>query len=238
MTKLAIICWKWKPAKRYRSVFGPETVNVFRSMVERNYPHPHEVVCVTDDPAGIDPRVRIVPLWDEFANIPNPHGTDNPSCYRRLKAFSAEAAGFFGPRFVSVDLDCVITGDMSSVWNRPEDFIIWGNTNPHTQYNGSMFMMNAGARKQVYETFDPLNSPKMSKASGNFGSDQGWISLCLGVGEARWNETDGVYSFRNQIAPKGGSLPRGAKIVFFHGQYDPWQPIIRGQFRWVRENYR
>lgn len=127
---------------------------------------------------------------------------------------------------------------MSAVWNRPEDFVIWGNTNPTTQYNGSMFMMTAGARKQVYDTFDPIKSPRMTIQSRNFGSDQAWISLCLGAGESRWTEEDGVYSFRNQIAPKGGSLPRNAKIVFFHGQYDPWQERIRKQFRWVREHYR
>jgi hypothetical protein len=46
--------------------------------------------------------------------VPSPCGARQPSCYRRLKAFSAEAARCSAPRFVSLDLDCVITGD----WRR------------------------------------------------------------------------------------------------------------------------
>jgi hypothetical protein len=116
---LAVVCWKWKPKIGYRSTFCAEHVNVLRSMVERHYRKPHQLVCITDDGAGIDPRVRVVPLWQDHARLPSPHGGNNPSCYRRLRAFSAEAAELIGPRFVSVDLDCVITGDMRPVWDRP-----------------------------------------------------------------------------------------------------------------------
>jgi len=234
---LTVVTWKWKAAPGYRSQFGPETVNVLRRMVDRNYSKPHEFVCITDDAKGIDPDIRIVPLWDDFASLPSPHGKGNPSCYRRLKAYSAEAREFIGPRFVSLDLDCVITGNMVPVWDRPEDFVIWGDTNPTTPYNGSMFLMTAGARRKVWDEFDPATSPSRGLKANYFGSDQAWIGVCLGPNEKKWTQRDGVYSYRNEILPKRGVLPKNAALVFFHGQYDPWQHSVKQRHAWVRENW-
>lgn len=235
---LSIVCFKWKPAKNYRSSFAANTVNVLRSMVERNYKSPHQFVCITDDPTGIDPRVRVLPLWDDFASLPSPHGEGNPSCYRRLKIFSKEAAEFIGPRFVSMDIDCVITGDMRPVWDREEDFVIWGDTAIGTPYNGSMMLMTAGARSQVWEQFDPIESPKRGRALKYIGSDQAWIGACLGPNEKKWSAADGVISYRNEIRPRAGKLPAGSKVVIFHGQYDPWSPEIQRRHLWVKENWK
>jgi hypothetical protein len=235
---LTVVCWKWKPARNYRSEFGPEAVNVLARMVARHYKHPHRVVCVTDDPDGIDPSIGIVPLWDDLSQLQNPHGAHQPSCYRRLKAFSAEAREWFGPRFVSVDLDCVIVGDMAPLWNRPEEFIIWsGSTDRRVWCNGSMWMMTAGARRQVWDTFNPKRSPNEAKAAGFFGSDQGWIAHCLGRKEAAWTIKDGVYSFRVHLNGGSKQLPSDARVVFFHGRHDPWGYVPQ-QIPWVSDNYR
>jgi hypothetical protein len=237
---LTVVCWKWKPATAYRSTYGPETVNTLARMVRRHYPHPHEFVCVTDDAQGLDADVRVVPLWDTFAQVPNPHGDPRqyPSCYRRLRAFAADAADVFGPRFVSVDLDCVVTGDLTPLWNRPEAFVIWGDTNPRNVYNGSMFLLTAGARRQVFDQFDPATSPRTAMQAGCWGSDQGWISYVLGRGEARWSRGDGVYSFTNEVMKGGVMLPGDARIVFFHGRFDPWMPDVQHRYPWVREYYQ
>jgi hypothetical protein len=234
MRPAAVITWKWRPISRnYRSTFRAETVNTLFRMVRRHYPEPFRAVCVTDDPHGIDPSIEIVPIGDHLATIPNPHGAQNPSCYRRLRMFAPEAADTFGPRFVSLDLDTVITGDLVPLWDRPEEFVAWGDTNRGTPYNGSMILLTAGARPRVWQTFDPRDSPRKAKAAGCFGSDQGWISYCLGPGEARWGRADGVYSYRNDIK-RSGRLPAGARIVFFHGRIDPWAREAQA-LDWVRE---
>jgi hypothetical protein len=234
---LSVISWKWTSANGYRSTFGPQTVNILRRMVARHYPPPHRFLCVTDDPAGLDPEVEVVPDRRDFAQLPSPHGGRNPSCYRRLRAFAPDAGESFGPRFVSLDLDCVVTGDLTPLWDRPEEFVVWGDTNPKTFYNGSMFLLTAGTRTIVWSSFDPKTSPRRAMAAGHFGSDQAWISCCLGRGQPTWTARDGVYSFRNQILPKGGALPPNARIVFFHGCVDPWSKAAR-QYPWVREAYR
>jgi hypothetical protein len=216
-------------------------VNVLRSMVARHYPKPHRFILITDDAVAdrrqLPREVEVVPLWNDHAKVRNPMGGRNPSCYRRLKMFATEARDLFGERFVCIDLDVVITGDLQPLFDRPEDFVIWGDTHPRTFYNGSMWMMTAGARHQVWDEFDPLVSPQLSKAAGHFGSDQGWISYRLGPNEATWGRADGVYSYRVHLAPFGAALPDNAKIVVFHGKVDPWSADAQ-RHAWVREHYR
>jgi hypothetical protein len=234
---LTVVTWRWKPPFDYRSKFGPETVNVLRRMVARHYPHPHTFVCVTDDPDGIDPEVTVLKDFGDFADLRSQYGPRYPACYRRLRMFHPGAAEWFGQRFVSLDLDMVITGDLSRIWHRSEDVVLWGNTNPTTHYNGSMLLMTAGARPAVWTDFDPRVSPIRAKAAGQHGSDQGWISYRLGKGEATWTQKHGVYSYRNDIRPHGNRLPPEAKMVVFHGEHDPWTPSIQA-IPWVKGSYR
>lgn len=234
---LSVVCFRWKPYHgTYRSTFGPETVNVLRRMVDRHYAKPHQFICVTDDPKGLDPEVQVVPLWSDYADVSSPHGWQHPSCYRRLKVFSPEIAKVLGPRFVCLDLDTVITGDLMPLWDRSEDFIIWGETDRRSWYNGSMFLLTAGARPQVWNEFNPRISPHEAKRAGKFGSDQGWISYRLGKGEATWSTQDGVYSFRVHLKANRYVLPENARIVMFHGHEDPWGAMAQN-IGWVKEHW-
>lgn len=237
---LTFVCWKWQPTPGYRSKYGPDQVHTLRRMVARHYAKPHRFVCVTDDPTGINSDVEIVPLWNDHAGMISKHGVKNPSCYRRLRAFSAEARDWFGDRFVSIDLDMVLVNDVTPLFDRAEDFIIWSNStmDKRTHYNGSLWMMTAGARAQVWEDFDPKQSPQLAFRAGCFGSDQAWISYKLGPKEATWGPEDGIYSYRVHIArQRKNQLPADARIVAFHGGTDPWDHKGQ-QLAWVREHYR
>lgn len=234
---------KWRAGDRYRSSFDASTVNVLWSMIERNYDGPARLTCITDDAAGISAEIQVLPLWKDFCNMPSPHGLGYPSCYRRLPLFGEELPGIgpvrqvIGDRFTALDLDVVITGCLNPLVDIPEDFKIWGDTAKGTPYNGSMWTMKAGSRRQVIDTFDPRTSPKQSLALGYIGSDQGWIGACLGTGEAKWTTRDGVYSFRNHIQRAGHLLPTGARIVIFHGAVDPWSRQAKC-LSWCRKHYR
>ncbi len=234
---LNVVTFKWKPYPGYRSQFGPEAVNTLAAMVARHYSGEHRVLCITDDPAGIDSSIDTMALWDDLADVPNPSGPNrNPSCYRRLKLFAPEMRDLIGERIVCLDLDVVITGNLDPLWDRADDFICWGDTRRDNHYNGSMFLLRAGTRTAVWKGFDPLTSPATARAAGYFGSDQGWLSYKLGPGEHRWTKRDGVYSFRNHIDRDGGRLPRDARIVFFHGHVDPWDKDAQ-RLGWVKEHY-
>lgn len=238
--KMTFVAWKWRAHPGYRSKFEGHHVNILRNMIARNYRAPFEMVCITDDPAGIDPDIRIIPLWDEFCDLPSPHDRGphrrNPSCYRRLRMFSRDAGEWLGERICSIDLDTVIVADITAILDRSEDFVIYGDTNPTTPYNGSLILLRAGSRPRVYEEFDPKTSPAMGLARNYFGSDQAWIAVCLGANEPKWSRRDGIYSYRNEIGP-AGALPGNARIVMWHGHEDPWG-VTAQSFPWVRQHWR
>lgn len=202
-------------------------------MVERHYPEPHRFICITDDQEGLGDMVEAVPLWDDYARVPNPTGGGRPSCYRRLKLFDPAIRHVVGERFVMLDLDTVVTGDLRPLFDRPEDVVMWKSPTGEWPYNGAMFMMNSGARPEVWTDFDPVESPKLTTAAGYRGSDQAWISYKLGWNEAVWTEKEGVYylgalrKFRNE-------LPKNARIVFTTGGTAPWTL----KYPWVRKHYR
>jgi len=221
----------------YRSTFGPETVYALRDMIRRHYDRPHRFVCVTDEPEALR-GVETIPLWTDCANIPSPIGHSYPSCYRRLKVFAPDAGDLFGPRLVSIDLDMVIVKDIAPLFDRPDDFVIWGESDfpKTTPYCGSLWMLKTGSRPQVWTEFDRKSSPKRAWQAGCRGSDQGWISFILGPNEATWTRADGVYSYRKHLAPAGNRLPDDARVVVFHGKTDPWSHKAR-QIPWIAQHY-
>lgn len=234
---LSVITFKWKAKPGYRSQFTAEHVNTLAAMVRRHYRKPHRFWCITDDAKGIDEDIGIFPLWEDHGAVPNPHPGNHPSCYRRLRLFEPATAKQFGRRLVWLDLDCVIVDDMAPIWDRREAIVTWSQTNPANPINGSMVLMNAGARPQVWKRFDPATSPALARQAGHFGSDQAWLSYVLGSREAKWSRRDGVISYRLDCRPIGYALPPGARICFFHGQEDPWSPGP-AQLSWVQQHYR
>jgi hypothetical protein len=233
---LTIVCWRWTPTRPYRSTFGPETVYALREMVRRHLSTPHRFVCITDKPEEL-PGVETVKLWDDWANMPSPIGHSYPSCYRRLKVFAPDAGEIFGPRLVSIDLDTVIVGDITPLFDRPEDFVIWGESDfpKTTPYCGSLWMLRTGTRPQVWTKFD-RTSPRRAMRAGCRGSDQGWLAYILGKKEATWTRKDGVYSFRKHIARNQYQLPKDARLVALHGKSDPWDYRCQ-QIPWIKAHY-
>lgn len=237
MTPITFVSWRWQSPIGYRSTFLPDSVYALREMIARHYKQPHRFVCVTNRPNELT-GVETLPLWEEGLAIPSPAGRHNPSCYVRLKAFAPDAGKMFGDRLVSIDLDTVIVANIEALLDRPEDFVIWGESDFKTQwYNGSLWLLKTGSRPQVWTDFDAEKSPAIAQRAGARGSDQGWISYKLGPKEATWGRKDGVYSFRKHVfGANGGALPADAKIVNFHGHCDPWSYKAQ-HLPWVREHY-
>lgn len=236
MSALTFVCWRWQPEPGYRSSYAPETVYALRDMIARHYAKPHRFVCVTDRPQDLT-GVDTIPLWSECATLKSPFGRSYPSCYRRLKVFAPDAGQLFGERLVSIDLDVVIVGNLEPLFDRPEDFVIWGESDFPTKqkYCGSLWLLKTGSRPQVWTDFNERTSPQQAWHAGARGSDQAWLSYKL-PGEATWGRQDGIYSYRKHIGPHGGQLPKDARVVIFHGKTDPWDYRAL-QHPWVRQHY-
>ena len=227
--ELTVVCWKWKQ-KNYRSKFTARHVNVLQNQIARNLTIPHRFVCITDDARGV--KCETIKLWDEpKVNL----SEERPNCYRRLKAFASDAEEWLGKRIVSIDLDTVITGDITPIVDQPYDFMIWGDTARNTKFNGGFWVLTAGTRTQVWDTFTP-DANRITGDQGIIGSDQAWISYVLGD-EYVFSVDDGVYSYRNHLENGAKDLPENARIVFFHGKYDPWDEQVQKKSPWIQQYY-
>lgn len=228
---LSVVTFKWA-TPNYRAQFAARTVNVLRNMVARHYPDPHRFICITDDAAGLMDGIEVVPLWSDLADVPNPTGGGRPSCYRRLKLFDPAMRDVIGSRYVMLDLDTIVCGDLRPVFNRTEDIVLWRSPTGEWPYNGAMYLANAGARPQVWRDFDRVESPRLTHAHGYRGSDQAWISYRLGPSEPVWTEADGVRYYGK--LPDRRKPPADARIIFTTGGCAPWKL----GHAWVRQHWR
>ena len=244
---LKVVCFKWNHTGGYRlpslSVIGQYTAahvnNMYRA-VQRHTTVPHEFICITDDPEGIE--CKTLPLWDKCREL--------GGCYNRLYVFSEDMREIIGDRFICIDLDCVIVGSLDALFSRDEDFIInrfYGGASEQ-YYNGGLFMMNAGARKEVWERFiEDIPKAKAildekTKERKLLGTDQAWISYVLDRGEAMFDdEDDGVMAYlRNKTMPMspggvGRTLPPNACMVLFAGKIDPMTEYYANE--WIQQNW-
>lgn len=238
---LTIVCWKWKPeegAKHQwkRDGFSAYHVNALRASVERNLTLSHRFVCVTDDFKGLHSSVETVNINRHFREF-----KDFGGCYRRLKAFDmATALACFGTKFISLDLDVVVTGNLDSLFQF-DDFRIWEDSfHRRTPYCGSLWGMRSGAREFVYSDFlkDPEGCIRKAQAGKMMGTDQAHISRCLHPGETSWTIADGVYNYNTRVRRPNNQLPPNAKLVFFNGKYDPSQPELQRVCPWIGDYWR
>lgn len=218
VTALVVCSWLWSQPNG-RTSYQAEHVNIWADSVSRHLSMDHEVAIITDMADGIDPSIRIIEPPRDFEDIRLSTwdaGKGFPQCLRRLAMYRADAADWIGERFVSMDLDCVVAASLDPLFDIEDDFRIYRGTSDARPYNGSMQMMTAGARSQVYDEF---TQERAEEAGRKFvGSDQAWISHVLGWGEATWGPEDGVVwwgSSRNASAPRH-------RLMFFPGSPKPW----------------
>ena len=229
---IRIISWLWRQPEG-RTSYTAEHVNIFADMVRRHCSIPFSLACVTDMPSGIDPSVDIIPLPTDFAGISPVWGPRKPNCYRRLALYRRDAADIFGgERIASFDLDCVIGRDLAPLLSRKEDLVLFKGTAPGRPYNGSLQLLTAGCRPQVYENFSAEGA--LESGTAFHGSDQAWLAHCLGPSEATWDERDGVYFYgRHWTSLRDTVVPR---ILFYPGKLKPWTARLIDPF--TRRNYR
>lgn len=236
---LTIITWLWR-STGWRKCYDAAHVNTIEAMLKKHLTIPHEVICVTDMPEGIN--CRTVPLWGEPRM---PRRIRGPNCYKRLKLFSAdihETLGISeGSRVCSLDIDTIIFRNIDHLFDTDYAFIIKeGKACP---YNGSIWALRLGTRTHVWDDFCPRQSPKTALTQINpltggayLGSDQAWMSYKI-PNEPTWTAFDhGVLDYYRDIRHHN-NIARNGCLVFFPGKEKPWSPLIRYENPTLYEYY-
>jgi hypothetical protein len=238
MISICTFLWKDPNAKHVNNYsFGAKHVNRLARALHDNLTIPHEVVCITDDPSDIDVgAVRILPIWNEFRDLGR--------CFVRLGLYANEMRNIIGPRIANIDLDVAILGNVDHIFGRTEPFVGYTDTKNPTCYSGCLYLMDAGAKSQVYTSFKRLYNmvPEQGRRehflrnynaySGFVGSDQSWQTEIIGEGLPKIGQTDRVWDYWTiEHLP---DVPEDARIVFCNGmRRDLSMPSIQAKHKWA-----
>lgn len=218
--RVNIVALKW--GNRYSADY----VNRLASSVRRHLGRPHDFICFTDDPAGIDEGVRIFPIPE--IDLPKPQMWGG---WRKLCLFRPdlpiEGASLF------LDLDIVVTGSLDALFDYEPDKIpiihnwvqlhkAWMGKRPAVG-NSSVFRFEANDCGFIWDQFHA----EKEWALANFHPPQTYLTHCIRPKMIYWPES-WVRSFKRHCSPifplnlfKTPRLPNDARIVAFHGRPDP-----------------
>jgi hypothetical protein len=200
---LIICAWQWG------NKYGPEYAERLKRGFAKHCPEPH--------------RFEVVKPYAEDENLTNIQG-----CFARLRMFDPQWQDDYGivegDRVVCVDLDAIVTGDLFPLFHRAEDFIILQGANAANPcpYNGSLWLLRAGYRPDVWTDFTPDAARRVPFYK--FPEDQAWLAHKLPNANG-WisGASSGVYAFKKPGWPEGDGLPKDARFVCFPGSRDPSQ---------------
>jgi hypothetical protein len=145
-----VLCMKWG------TVFPPVYVNVLFNACRKFISGEFRFVCLTDDPAGLDPRIETHPI-PEIGCRPL-HWRSG--AWPKLSVFLRNLYDISG-RALFIDLDTVVASDLDPFFREEGNFIAvgagkhWGkgaaNTNPTA--NTSVFAFTLGSQAQIVDAY-------------------------------------------------------------------------------------
>ena len=241
---LNIICWKWDKGLHVKKKirYNARHVNILYKNCLKNIDIPFKFTCITDNKRGLNKDIQTIPVWNDFEK----YGW----CYRRLKTFSKEMIPILGERILSIDLDCIILKNITSLIDNDNDFMIWKSGTNRAPFSGSMWMMNIGIHQDIWDDFKEedlistghkhyqYQNKYAIQAGFNVGSDQSWLNYKLANKNIKyWSPNDGIYNFRTIFGRKSQNYDalNKAKIIFFSGSADPSQRKLQQKHPWIKK---
>ena len=220
-----IICIKWG------TLFGPEYVNRLYSGVRRNIEVEVRFFCMTENADGLHPDIEVLSLPVEpFADPMNAAlaVANRQGAMRKTSLFRKGLIPDLEGPLLGFDLDVVITGDLTCVWDMAPGKIVmrhdWiearkGRPTGH----GSVFRFDPELHGYLYTDLAANPYAEVEKARG---SEQRYTShKAMDRGDFEYIPDDLVVSFKHgclDLPPlnyiRAPRLPDNARVVCFHGR--------------------
>ncbi len=239
---LNIVCMKWG------NLYGPEYVNNLASGVRKHLERPHRFICFTDDAAGLDAGVEVLPI--PALGLPEGH---NDRRWRKLSVFRDDL-GIEGT-VLFLDLDLVIVDDLAPFFDHPGKFLIVRDDDLfrhkplrklnatrdaflHSVGNSSVFRFEAGQHRYILDAFvaDPDAATREFEISQQFQTAQ-----LAKHGHLEYWPKGWCVSFKNDCVPRGfasflrdPACPKGTKIVVFAGNPKMTEVLAGQGHKWYR----
>lgn len=225
---------------KWGTKYGADYVNRLYHMVQRNLTVDFNMVCLTDDSAGIDEHVQCF----DIPELALPAGSPERG-WNKLSTFEPDLYGLEGVAlFLDLDvvildnIDCFFTHERNPAdekffvihdWKRP--WRITGNTSVYRFEIGKY----PGVLPYFRENFDAIRQ--------RFRNEQAYLSWYMKeYASLDYWPDDLCKSYKYHcLKPFPLSLwqpptpPRDAKIIIFHGEVNPPDAITGGGGKWYRK---
>lgn len=194
---------KWIVCLKHGSKYNHEYVNKLYNMVVRQSTVPFKFACITEDPSGINHKIKIIPL-PEHRNI--------KGWWYKTWVFSDDLP--ISGTILFLDLDLVLIRNIDDFWNyHPDQFAIIRDFNRSTvkewnKFNSSIFRFNKGQFNFVWNNFIQ-NLSVMQKMHG----DQDWIFDQIKKNFVYWPD-EWVRSYKWEVRNRQDLIRIGNKRVF------------------------
>ena len=242
LKKKQVVCIKWGDK------YPPYYVNRLFNMIVQHTSYEIDFFCVTDDPEGLNDKIKIIPLPDLGLR----------GWWYKLSLFSSDLYGFQG-RFLYVDLDVVVVDTIDPFFEVESSKLIIGEDFQTGEFNSSVFSLESNSLSEIWTSFLRNRDEIVLSMHG----DQDWISgFSNGISAwpSRW-----VVSYKKQcharikrswgvpgkllrhfglLKVKGEAIiPDGARIIQFHGKPDP-EDVMDGAYGlyraapWIKQYWK
>lgn len=228
--KRFVLCMKWG------TKYPAEFVNRLYRMVKRHLSLPFTMVCLTDDPTGIDENVRCYPI----PSLDLPDGLPERG-WKKLTTFSAPLYDLEGTALF-LDLDIVILRNIDHFFTHEKDskalWIIKDFKHQHRiTGNSSVYRFTLGAFPDLLPHF----RANFAEIRTQFRNEQAYLSDFVHQQSALRYWPKGwclSYKYHALYPPVLDYFlpPRkpDCDILIFHGEVNPDQAIIGGGGKWYR----
>lgn len=264
---ISFVCWKWRDSRNGR-VFESTHVNVLARAIARNYKDFHRVVCVTDEPAGLDPEIVHVPMPKTgFEHLLNPserryregetiparrigrqvypmrvrpprEAKPFPSCYRRLWNFSPEAAKHLGDRVFAIDIDAIPVGDLKPLVAKQSSFVGW--CDPRFEWR----KVAGGAYMLTTGAHTDVWTefdPETSPSLAAAAGHHGSDQAWMShkLYPPREHWSSSDGLLKLKWTPPGATAPpAGSRLIFTSGEAPPWAPHVQRRYPWIADHWK
>lgn len=232
---LTFITFLWED-ERFPKRFTFDDVRVLYSMLRRNVSKPFNLICFSDTvktstkysidietPYKVYSSLSLRPIWKAYGKTTG----NQVNCFRRLFCFSEEFSELVRGRITMLDLDVVITGDITDLCE--DDVWYWEGG-----IKGCFWTHTTGTKTWLW---DCVAADEFKLPSGSIGSDMAWLNYALEGEDLKVVTKDhGIYNYIPDGVDKMEDLPANARMVFMQG--DPKIKQVLGKHEWMREHYR
>lgn len=189
--------------------YRPEHVHALQYASAKHLPAPHDFVCLTDMQKAL--------RWEGVDSIGLVHNW--PGWWSKLELFRP---GMFEGRVLYIDLDTVVTGDLSEIAAYAGPFAMLSDfLRPVRPASGVMaWDADAEPARAIWDAW--IRDPEGHMDHPRGGGDQAFIRSVVGDEVDRLQDhAPGIVSYK--VHCKDG-LPAGAVLCCAHGRPKPWDP--------------